>query len=684
MSEMPVAPVWDGASAGPDWSWLYTAAAGLWEQAAQVAQEAPGWTVDAPAVHALVELVGQQYGFSGSPAEEVAGELVSLAEAGRLDDGVFQAYYEALQRGEIRIGSHPLPPGPDPYPPAHQYEPRHLMTAREQTAGAGAGPADGFDAARECLAAMSGGDWDGAVYWAGMGWPGAAWTSELLREGIDLTERASGLSLPPEPPEAAAAALRDAAEERPGQWDIWREKLAFLATARSADSDAGATVLAQAAQPEWGKNPGGRMPGDRPENAQQVDEWGTRHPDVAEDAGMSVTREDSSHPNAANLHLRPRDREILGAVFHGRRTISELATLFGSRPDTVYALMRLGTWARMQDTGAQAVLNTLLRTLPLGEGIWADVITADLPRPGEGAARDQAWGPYRTQGLTAHDRETLGAIAHGHHTIDGLAKALHEELAHVQRRLTKIGARTGIGSVKSQDILDALVDALPKREKIWAIVDVKNLPTPAQSAARAAKRKVGIKGPSAGDREILGAITHGHLTVPDLATVLGLEYRQLQTRLNKLAARAGMAAPNSEKVLEDLLADLPAGRNAWAGVDIDALPEPTESAAKSLKRTRRTGGLTEGDREILGAIKGGSRSFDDLVNINGFDQASAKQRLVELGRRAAMSEVRYEKVLDRLLMTWPRREGVWANVEIDLLPTPKPPPPRGTSWKRKK
>ncbi|MEU9706670.1 hypothetical protein, partial [Streptomyces sp. NPDC047981] len=371
----------------------------------------------------------------------------------------------------------------------------------------------------------------------------------------------------------------------------------------------------------------------------------------------------------AAVHLTPGDVELLGLIYTGSRHIASITATTGSTPSQVKnALAHLGKRVGMTDTGYEAVLATLVDDLQHGmRGVWANVDPARLPRP-EVIRQNTLHHKKERQGqLSPADREVLGAINTGSHTIDAIAQALGISKRRAEFRLINLGKRVGMTATGYEAVLADLVGDLPGRQGVWAGVDLRLLPRP--EVARQAARQNQM---TPGDLEILGAINAGHRDINAIALALNLTVRQTQTRLADLGQRVGMTDTSSEAVLAKLLNDLPGMQGAWQGIVLADLPTPEESRENITARVHKSQSrLSPGDLEVLGAIHAGHHNIVDIAKaLNLPSVRHAQTRLTDLGKRVEMTDTSSAAVLTKLLNDLPDMQGAWQGILLADLPTP--------------
>ncbi|MEU9978899.1 hypothetical protein [Streptomyces sp. NPDC051014] len=465
--------------------WLDAARWGRWDVAAVSALEVFGWLLDQDGARAVVRVLGEHHGVAGFSDEDLAGRLVNLALAGSVDFGVAGAgagagvgvgvgvpFGQLGQLGQLGLGGQ-----------------RGLGGGRDEVDWLWAPRADGgevpLDPAWECLQAMGVGDWQNALGWAGLWCPGAVVDRLLLEACLNLTAQAAGVYLSGVSCEADAAAFGVEAASRPACLEIWRQQLPQLTGAGPVFPDAG-TAPPAPHQPHNTNVPAG--PGMDMGVFQQGQSPGPGWYPLAGGTGADgfhnapgETHTDSTPPDVwADIRLTTGEREVLGAIVRGHRTFDAIAkdlhlTTVQARSRLRYLADRVGF-----ENGSLGLLKDLLTTLTTGEGVWATIDIHTLPAPAQSS-------DDRVVRCTKVDREILGAIARGHHTVDALGECFHISSSDIRSRLSRFAGRAWFDGY-SEDFLAYLVRTLTTRKGVWATIDMHTLPTPEQGAARTKER----------------------------------------------------------------------------------------------------------------------------------------------------------------------------------------------------
>jgi DNA-binding CsgD family transcriptional regulator len=168
--------------------------------------------------------------------------------------------------------------------------------------------------------------------------------------------------------------------------------------------------------------------------------------------------------------------------------------------------------------------------------------------------------------------------------------------------------------------------------------------------------------------QILGAISHGCRGYEEIAGALGLVPVAVESRVSDLCRKAGLGKPKA--AVDQIWQDIVEGTTyspVWNSVDKSELPAPRPV------RPQPGSGLTRSDLEILGAIRSGHHTMNDVANALGV--TSVPNRLSRLGERAGMSEVKVAgEILGMLVadvVNGTNASGAFTHVYRTELPSPQ-------------
>ncbi|MEU9979440.1 helix-turn-helix transcriptional regulator [Streptomyces sp. NPDC051014] len=464
MTEPTVSGGWGGSDGGGEATgleWLYSAAWGQWDVAAQLAGAAFGVVLDEAGARGLVRVLGAHHGLEGVTDDEVAGKLTALDSIGGVDVGALRFAVDGhVQEGAVQLVE----------------------------SGETAGQEDLPDPAWECLQAMRIGDWKLALDWAGVWCPGAVVDQPLLEACLDLSANAGGLMLAGESGEANAAAFAMAIATSPQHLDVWRERLVQLTHTFPPVSDTHPTVTAQPLTTQlttprgtmpgmdweqYGRNTAEEYSGQRAWDPQQlatppVRAGVTADRDVTADAARPRTARQDTPPDTFRLSLA--DRRALAAISGGSQTFDTLAKALSIAEESVQHNLRdLAKRWGMQDKGSRQFLQYLIATLPSRAGLWHHIDKP--PVAGHNVV------------LTDRDERLLAAIANGHRTCSAIAEFFDIQEASVRDHLRNLAKRYKSPHKRSELFLNHLILTLPTRESLWQFVDIDILRTPQQGTS---------------------------------------------------------------------------------------------------------------------------------------------------------------------------------------------------------